>query len=119
VLGITTDSRHAAFDVGIEFATILQGARGNEDDFRRFRRQLTARLGSTGLNDHRPAFNRARNVQRASYGQVFTFVIEGVQFVRIEIDPAAAEFELTLGAYRTVHSVSQSPPFRPMARQVQ
>src|SRR5262245_63193331 len=78
----------AGFDIGVEFAPGGEVRLRREHGFRRFRRELTAGLRGPGLDDDRPALDRARDVERAAYRQVFALVVEHMQLVGIEIKSA-------------------------------
>src|SRR4029077_15926119 len=77
---------HAAFDVGIKFLADGKIALRGEPRFRRLRRELTAGIGRAGLYDHRPALDRAGDIDRAAHREIFALVIEHVHFRRIEKD---------------------------------
>src|SRR5262249_47800806 len=88
----------AGFDVGVEFAPGGEVRLRRDHGFRRFRRELTPGLRGgrvltggvrgRGLDDDRRALNRARDVERAAYRQVFALVVEHMQLVGIEIKSA-------------------------------
>ena len=48
--------------------------------------ELPAGLRRAGLHDHRPALDRARDVERAAHREVFALVAEHVHLGGIEID---------------------------------
>ncbi len=77
---------HAALDVGIEFLADGKIALRGEHRFRRLRRELAAGIGRAGLHDHRPALDRAGDIDRAAHREIFALVIEHVHFRRIEKD---------------------------------
>src|SRR5262249_46432433 len=74
----------ARFHVGIELSSGGEARLSREYGFRCFRRKLPAGIGRTGLNDDGPALDRPRDVERAAYRKVFTFVREHMQLVGIE-----------------------------------
>ena len=78
---------HAAFHVGVKFATGGNVARRGEHRLRGFGRKLAAGIGSPGLNDDGPALDRACDVERPANRKVFALVIEHVQLVRVENEP--------------------------------
>ena len=76
-----------AFHVGVEFAAGVDGARRREHRFRGLGCKLPAGFRRAGLYDHRPALDRARDVERAAHGKIFALVIEHVQLVGIKKQP--------------------------------
>lgn len=59
-----------------------------ENDFRRFGRQLPSGLRRAGLDDDRPALHRPRDVERPAHRKVLALVVEHMQPLRVEIEPA-------------------------------
>src|SRR5262249_728784 len=78
----------AGLDVGVELAPGGEVRLRREHGFRCFRRELAAGLRGPGLDDNRPALDRARDVERAAYRQVFALVVEDMQLVGVEIKSA-------------------------------
>ena len=75
-----------ALHIGIELLADGEARLRGEHRLRRLGRELAAGLGGAGLDDHRPALDRPRDVERAAHRQVLALVVEHVQLVGIEID---------------------------------
>ena len=80
--------RIAALHVGIEGAADFEVRLRGEHHLRRLGRKLAAGIGGAGLHDHRPALDRARDVERAAHRQIFALVVEHVHLGGIEVDAA-------------------------------
>ena len=52
---------------------------GGEHHLRRFRGDLLTGLRRAGLHDHRPALDRARDVQRAAHREILALVAQHMQ----------------------------------------
>ena len=88
MLGRAAGLRHAGFHVGIEFAPGGDVARRGKDRLGGFGRELAAGIGGAGLNDDRPALDRAGDIERPAHRQIRALVIEYVQLIGIEKETA-------------------------------
>ena len=77
---------HAALHVGIECPADGDVALRGEHRLGGFGRELAAGIGRAGLHDHRPALDRAGDIERAAHREIFALVIEHMHFRRIEED---------------------------------
>ena len=75
---------HSALHVGIELSAGGEVALRREHGFRRLSRKLPAGLRRPGLHDHRPALDRARDIERSSHRKIFTLVIEHMHLRWVE-----------------------------------
>ena len=87
VVAFSSHSFQARFHVRVVRLPPFEIATRSENHLRRFCGELTAGFGCPSLNNDGPSLDRARDVECAVYGKVGAFVIEGMQFVRIEKDP--------------------------------
>jgi hypothetical protein len=72
----SAESLHARFHVGIKLPAFSKRARAAENDLCGFGCELTTCVGSSGLNDDRPALDRPRDIERAADLEKLAFVVE-------------------------------------------
>ena len=81
---IAAELLRAALHVGIEALARREVAVRGEHHLGRLGRELAAGFRGAGLDDHRPALHRPRDVERAAHREVLALVVEHMQLVGIE-----------------------------------
>src|ERR1700730_361173 len=76
-----------AFHIGIELAACGEVRLRRENSLGRLGGKLASCIGGASLDDHRPALDWARDVERAADREIPALMVEHVQLVRIEINP--------------------------------
>jgi len=87
MVGIAPEPLGAALDVRVIALGIAQFAAAGEDHLGTLGRELTAGVRSAGLDDDRPALDRAGDIQRTAHRQELALVVEHMQPVGVKIDP--------------------------------
>ena len=78
VIAVAAELFHAGLHVGVEALAVSQGALAGEDGLGGFRGDLPAGFRRAGLHDHRPALDRAGDVDRAADGEFRALVVQHV-----------------------------------------
>ena len=81
---------HAALELVVVALGVLRIGGAGEHDLRRARSQLQSGVGRAGLDDHRLALRRARDVERAVDLEELAFVMDGMLGLGLEVEAAAA-----------------------------
>jgi hypothetical protein len=76
-----------ALEVAVQGLRLLERLAGGEDHLGPARREVLAVLGGAGLDQHRVALRRARDVERPAHREELALVIEDVELVGIEVAP--------------------------------
>ena len=83
---IAVEGARPALDSDVELLRSILAAQTREHHFGGFRSKLSARFGLPGLNIDRPTLHREGDVERPTYGKIAAFVVEFMQFRRIEVN---------------------------------
>ena len=86
MVGRAAELFQPAFHIGVEPLRLGQRIAAGEDDLGGLGCKLPAGLRGAGLDDDRPALNRARDIERTAHLEILALVIEHIHALGVEIN---------------------------------